>query len=109
MMAPHSGAQGLQGAELKLLHRSLGPAELLRDFSYAFLVNKAADNHQMLIQRQPVYQLKEYGPPLNFRVCPRLVQRLSYNFRISCGSLPAVCQRIGGNPQQPSGEWNATP
>src|SRR5579859_4202929 len=109
MIAPHITAQGLQGAKLKLLYGPFRAPQLLRNLPQAFLLHKPAEDHQALVFGKALDKLKHHGAPFNFMVRAGLFQILRRDLLVLRFSLPAVGQRIRGNPQEPRHERNAPP
>jgi hypothetical protein len=113
MMAPHFVTQAFQRAELKLFDRSLTSSELLRNLPHALFVDEAAYNHQALVGRKTVHELTQDGPALGFGLhadlslrFPQTIDRIT---AVARRAMPAVRQRVGGDPQQPCCERRTTP
>src|ERR1700690_2754398 len=108
-----SGAQVLQGAELKLFHRALGASQSLRDFTDTSLLGEAHTDHATLIGRKLVHQQIEPRALIGFlqlesRSPVRKVRKLVLSDLFPCAFRP-VDNHVGGNPQQPGGEGHPPP
>src|SRR5258708_16956073 len=90
MIAPHIAAQGLQGAELKLLDRSFRAPQLLRNFPQALLLHEPAEDHQALVGRKALDQLKQHGAALHFLIDACLFQIPGHDLLVPRLALPAV-------------------
>src|SRR5580658_5033629 len=99
----HARPQARQRAELQLLHRAFGLANLPRHFLNAFLFHKPQHHHALLLSGQRVDQPKQSCPPFHFFELSvagrrgvdqsRLVRHL-----LSIRALPAIRNQIRRNP-----------
>jgi hypothetical protein len=111
MATLHSRPQALESAVLKLLHGAFAPGQLLRNFTNAFLLHETLEDHPALVfgkvfdqskQASPMFDCLQIRLNTRFRRC----SRAGCNF--SGGALGLIRYGIGGNPEQPRGEWRAS-
>src|SRR5580693_10181238 len=110
----HARPQARQRAELQLLHRAFGLANLPRHFLNAFLFHKPQHHHALLLSGQRVDQPKQSCPPFHFFELSvagrrgvdqsRLVRHL-----LSIRALPAIRNQIRRNPVEPRRKRNPPP
>src|SRR5580704_3646749 len=110
----HARPQARQRAELQLLHRAFGLANLPRHFLNAFLFHKPQHHHALLLSGQRVDQPKQSCPPFHFFELSvagrrgvdqsRLVRHL-----LSIRALPAIRNEIRRNPVEPRRKRNPPP
>src|SRR5215469_1615193 len=104
----HLGAQVLDRAKLKLLHRTFAASELRGNFPDALLLHKSHLNDAKLRLRKPLNELEQHGAALDL-VCRgrlRTCQRIS---RLAARTLVMIRDQPRRNSQQPSQERRASP
>src|SRR5581483_6848551 len=112
MGALHPQAQRPQGAQLDLLDRAFGLAELRGDFAHAALVGEALDDHRSLhvgqfvdVAEQPRAILEVVDRRVGVGLFAGHVEIRHFARR----APPAVGQGVRGNPDQPGAERRAAP
>jgi hypothetical protein len=101
--------QTLQCPKLKLLDRSLASYKLLCDFPYASLVDETSYDHEPLIWRKAIDQLRQKSPPLKSVVRSWDFFRLQRQLRQFRYALPTVAQDVAGDSQKPCYKRAPTP
>src|SRR5215469_3892713 len=104
----HLGAQVLDRAKLKLLHRAFAASEFRGNLSDALLLHKSHLNDAELRLRKPLDKLEQHGAALDLVCRGRLLacQRIS---RFAARTLVMIRDSPRRNSQQPSQERRASP
>jgi hypothetical protein len=109
MTATHARSQTFQRPELKLLDRTFGPAEFIRNVSDGFLLDKPFDDDRPLIFGKIFDKSKQRRAALDFLpagpieiVCCRRFDRI---FHLASPVRDGICC----NPKQPHRERNTAP
>jgi hypothetical protein len=112
MDVPHPVSQGLERAELKLLHRALGAPERLGDLANALLLDETGQDDALLIVRQAADEADEVGEDCavvdvdQSSIVGRLGRWLALLAR---PALPAIGQRVPRDLKEPGDEGSAAP
>jgi hypothetical protein len=111
MATLHLRPQALKSAVLKLLYGAFAPGQLVRNFTNAFLFHKTLQDHPALVFGKVFYQAKQASPMfdcLEIRLDARFGRLSGAGCDFSGGALGLIRYGIGGNPEQPRGEWRAS-
>jgi hypothetical protein len=109
MDVPHPVSQGLERAELKLLHRALGAPERLGDLANALLLDETGQDDALLIVRQAADEVGEDRAVVDVdqsSIVGRLGRWLALLAR---PALPAIGQRVPRDLKEPGDERSAAP
>src|SRR5580765_8774976 len=104
----HPEAEALQRAELQLFDGPFGLVQASRNLADTPLLDKALDDHAMLISRELVDEMKQIDAAVG-RVCLRLDARLKRarsEGHLSRGAraLESVREGMGGDAKEPRGK-----
>jgi len=111
MATLHLRPQALESAVLKLLDGAFAPGQLLRNFTNAFLFHKTLQDHPALVLGKVFYQAKQASPMfdcLEVRLDARFGRFFSTGGNLTSRTLELIRHCVGGNPEQPRGEWRAS-
>src|SRR5215467_3769167 len=104
----HLGAQVLDRAELKLLHRAFAASEFRGNLSDALLLHKSHLNDAELGLRKPLNELEQHGAALDL-VCSGRLRACQRIPRFAARTLVMIRDQPRRNSQQPSQERRASP
>src|SRR5690242_7318683 len=96
MAGLHLRAQVLEGAQLKLFHRSFAAPQGVGNLPYALLLHKPHVNHAELRLREPLHQLEQHSAALDF-VRRRLLLIRRWRARFPARALEVVRDYPGCN------------
>src|SRR5882724_3603466 len=106
---PHVSSQGLERAELELLHRAFRTPERLGDLANALLLDEAGQDDALLIVGQASDDIGQHGPTVDVGRGAGHVGTRRRLSPLSRQALPAVGDGISGDLEEPGGERDAAP
>src|SRR5215475_11879939 len=104
----HLGAQILDRAKLKLLHRAFAAPEFRGNLPDALLLHKSHLNDSELRLRKPLDELEQHGATLDL-VCRRRLRARQRISRFAARTLVMIRDQPRRNSQQPSQKRRASP